>query len=59
MKSDAEVRRYMKERSKGRTQEQAAATAGMSLGTARKYERAARVPSPMRPIWTVSATRAV
>jgi len=48
MKSDAEVRRYMKERSKGRTQEQAAAAAGMSLGTARKYERAARVPSEMK-----------
>ncbi len=45
MKTDAEVRRYMKERSKGRTQAQAAAKAGMSLGTARKYERAARVPS--------------
>ncbi len=48
MKSDAEVRRYMKERSKGRTQEQAAATAGMSLGTARKYERVARVPSQLK-----------
>lgn len=47
MKSDAEVRRYMKERSKGRTQEQAAARAGMSIGTARKYERAARVPSQL------------
>ncbi|MDP9372473.1 MAG: IS21 family transposase [Chloroflexota bacterium] len=48
MKTDAEVRRYMKERSKGRTQAQAAAKAGMSLGTARKYERAARVPSQLK-----------
>ena len=48
MKSDAEVRRYMKERSKGRTQEQAAARADMSLGTARKYERAARLPSQLQ-----------
>ncbi len=48
MKTDAEVRRYMKERSKGRTQAQAAAKAGMSLGTARKYERAARVPSQLQ-----------
>ena len=48
MKSDAEVRLYMKERSKGRTQAQAAAKAGMSLGTARKYERAARVPSQLK-----------
>ncbi len=38
----------MKERSKGRTQAQAAAKAGMSLGTARKYERAARVPSQLK-----------
>ncbi len=38
----------MKERSKGRTQEQAAARAGMSLGTARKYERAARLPSQLQ-----------
>lgn len=48
MKTDAEVRLYMKERSKGRTQAQAAAKAGMSLGTARKYERAARVPSQLK-----------
>ncbi len=48
MKSDAEVRLYMKERSKGRTQAQAAARAGMSLGTARKYERAAQVPSQLK-----------
>ena len=48
MKSDAEVRRYMKERSTGRSQEQAAARAGMSRGTARKYERAARLPSQLK-----------
>lgn len=48
MKTDAEVRLYMKERSKGRTQAQAAAKAGMSLGTARTYERAARMPSQLK-----------
>jgi hypothetical protein len=48
MKTDAEVRLYMKERSKGRTEAQAAAKAGMSLGTARKYERAARAPSQLK-----------
>jgi transcriptional regulator with XRE-family HTH domain len=48
MKSDAEVRLYMKERSKGRTQAQAAAKAGMSRNTARKYERAARLPSQVK-----------
>lgn len=48
MKTDAEVRRYMTERSKGRTQAQAAARAGMSRGTARKYERAAQLPSQLK-----------
>ena len=45
MKRDAEVRLYMKERSKGRTQEQAAARAGMSVRTARSYERSGALPS--------------
>ena len=45
MKSDAEVRLYMKERSKGRTQEQAAARAGMSVRAARRYERLQQFPS--------------
>jgi transcriptional regulator with XRE-family HTH domain len=45
MKTDAEVRLMMRERAKGRTQDQAAAKAGMSARTARKYERAGRLPS--------------
>lgn len=48
MKSDAEVRRYMNERSKGRTQEQAAAKAGMSVRAARRYEQARQVPSQLK-----------
>ena len=47
MKSDAEVRLYMKERSKGRTQEQAAAKAGMSVRAARRYERLQQFPSQL------------
>jgi hypothetical protein len=38
----------MKERAKGKTQEQAAARAGMSVRTARKYERAAALPSRLK-----------
>jgi len=49
MKSDAEVRLYMKERSKDRTQEQAAAKAGMSVRAARRYEQLRQVPSQLRP----------
>lgn len=48
MKTDAEVRLLMKERAKGKTQEQAAAKAGMSVRTARKYERAAALPSQLK-----------
>src|SRR5215210_5954392 len=48
MKTDAEVRLLMKERAKGRTQEQAAAKAGVSVRTARKYERAAKLPSQLQ-----------
>src|SRR5215211_7114390 len=47
MKSDTEVRLYMKERSKGRTQEQAAAKAGMSVRAARRYERLQQFPSQL------------
>ena len=57
MKSDAEVRLYMKERSKGRSQEQAAARAEMSRGTARKYERAARLPSRLCQKWDEAGCR--
>src|SRR3954452_20231333 len=48
MKSDAEVRLYMKERSKGRTQEQAAAKVGMSVRAARRYEQLGQVPSQLK-----------
>ncbi len=45
MKTDAEVRLMMRERAKGKTQDQAAARAGMSVRTARSYEQAERLPS--------------
>src|SRR5215467_3712764 len=47
MKKDAEVLRYMRERRKGTNQELAAARAGMSVKTARKYERAGKLPSQL------------
>ncbi len=48
MKSDAEVRLMKRERAKGKTQEQAAARAGMSVRTVRKYERANKLPSQVK-----------
>src|SRR6266567_6177522 len=48
MKKDAEVLRYMRERRKGTNQELAAARAGMSVKTARKYERAGQLPSQLK-----------
>lgn len=48
MKTDAEVRLLMKERAKGKTQEQAAAKAGMSVRTARAYERLGKLPSQLK-----------
>jgi hypothetical protein len=48
MKNDFEVKLYMSERSKGKTQRQAAARAGMSERTARKYERAGKLPSELK-----------
>jgi hypothetical protein len=48
MKKDAEVTIYMRERKKGKTQVQAAARAGMSEWTARKYEQAAKLPSQLK-----------
>jgi hypothetical protein len=47
MKNDHEVLRMRQERSKGRTQEQAADRAGMSVRTARKYERLGQLPSQL------------
>lgn len=48
MKKDAEVLLYMKERNKGTTKRVAAARAGMSERTARKYERAGKLPSQLK-----------
>jgi transcriptional regulator with XRE-family HTH domain len=48
MKTDAEVLLMQRERAKGRTQEQAAARAGMSVRTARQYERRGRLPSQLK-----------
>lgn len=47
MKKDDEVRIYLKHRKKGCTQEVAAARAGISVRTARKYEQAGQLPSQM------------
>ena len=48
MKTDAEVLLMKRERTKGRTQEQAAARAGMSVRTAREYERRGQLPSQLK-----------
>ena len=48
MKKDAEVRVMKRERTKGKTQEQAAARAGMSARTARRYEHLGRLPSELK-----------
>ena len=42
------VKLYMSERSKGKSQQLAAARAGMSERTARKYERAGKLPSELK-----------
>jgi transcriptional regulator with XRE-family HTH domain len=52
MKTDSEVLLMKRERLKGKTQEQAAARAGMSVRTARKYERAGALPSQLKPLRT-------
>ena len=48
MKRDAEVLVMLRERAKGRSQEQAAIRAGMSVRTVREYERRAKLPSQLR-----------
>jgi hypothetical protein len=48
MKTDGEVRIMLRERAKGKTQEQAAARAGMSVRTARAYERLGKLPSQLK-----------
>src|SRR5258708_21979290 len=45
---DAKVLRYMRERRKGTNQERAATRAGISVKTARKYERAGKLPSQLK-----------
>lgn len=48
MKTDAEVRRMVRERATGKPQEQVAARVGMSVRTLRTYERAAVLPSQLK-----------
>ena len=48
MKTDTEVKLLYKERKRGNSQEVAAARAGMSARTARKYEQAGMLPSQMK-----------
>jgi hypothetical protein len=48
MKTDAEVHLMLRERKNGKTLEQAAARANMSVPTARKYLRSAKFPSALR-----------
>src|SRR6266576_5036909 len=48
MKNDHEVKLYMSERRKGSSQQVAAARAGMSERTARKYERMGKLPSELK-----------
>ena len=58
MKTDAEVLLMKRERAKGKTQEQAAARAGMSVRTARQYERRGRLPSQLKqPVFVEPANR--
>ena len=52
MKKDEEVKLLFKERKKGRTQEVAAARSGMSVRTARSYEKAGSLPSNLRKLRT-------
>lgn len=48
MKTDAEVQIMLRERRKGKTQQQAAARAGMHTNTARKYEQRGALPSQLK-----------
>ena len=47
MKSDREVQRMLRERHQGKSIDQAAARARMSVPTARKYLRAGKLPSQL------------
>lgn len=48
MKKDTEVKLYMQARKTGKTQKQAAAQAGMSERTGRKYEQLGNLPSQLK-----------
>jgi hypothetical protein len=48
MKIDSDVQLMLCERAKGKILEQATARAGMSVPTARKYLRAAQLPSTLK-----------
>jgi len=48
MKKDSEVKRYMQARKTGKSQKLAAASAGMSERTGRKYERKGTLPSQLK-----------
>ena len=48
MKKDGEVLIYIRKRQKGTTQRVAAARAGMSERTNRKYEKAGKLPSQLK-----------
>lgn len=52
MKTDGEVRLLLKQIAKGKSQAIAAAKAGMSESTARKYQRSAKLPSQIKPLRT-------
>lgn len=48
MKKDSEVKLYMQARKVGKTQKLAAAGAGMSERTGRKYEQLGKLPSQLK-----------
>ncbi|HLI89008.1 MAG TPA: hypothetical protein VKV37_09985 [Ktedonobacteraceae bacterium] len=48
MKQDSEVKLYMQARKAGKSQKLAAAKAGMSERTGRKYERMGKLPSQLK-----------
>jgi hypothetical protein len=48
MMTDEQVRKYMKVRAQGTSQEVAALKSGMNVKTARKYERAQQLPSTLK-----------
>jgi transposase InsO family protein len=52
MKTDQEVKLMSRERTKGNSQELAAARSGMSVRTLRKYERLGKLPSQMKQAHT-------